>query len=107
MKHPNITKMTAKQHRFEGFAIRLSRNNYRFRCYVSASAKSSKFAGMNKPKLTYRRALALEEAKNKLASLIEVLNKPTSWRSGKLTKKSLSHIQSMGFASEAPVFVEA
>lgn len=94
--------MTAKKHSFEGYAVRLARNNYQFRCYVSASARDPKFADMNQPKRTYRRAIALENSRVKRSELIEILNQKNSWRAGALTKKALTQIKQLGFTVEIP-----
>ena len=97
-KTPNITQMTAANHSFEGFAVRMSRNNHHFRLYVSASARDLKFAGKKQePALSTRRKAAYDEAVAKRDALKELVDNKRSWREGQLANTTHSKLTALGF----------
>jgi hypothetical protein len=95
-----LTHCTLGKFKFHGYMVRRSKNNHKFRKYVSASSRV--VAGTE----NQRDKIALDRAVKTLDELTTIIKNPSSWRlyGGKrlLTKKSALDIKNMGFTIDLP-----
>ena len=97
-----LTRMDRDPHNYDGFAVRRTKNHYRFLQYVGAGVKLY-------PTMTHARrfAAALDVASGYLKQLDEMLADPKSWKTleskKSLTKKTVLAINGLGFRIKFPV----
>jgi len=92
-----INRMTAKKHKFEGYAVRKRIDGWFFQKYISASAASTACKSIQS-----QRRVALNYAIASQADLLKIIQNTANWHNDKPTRKAMKRLDDMGFTVKAP-----